>query len=248
MPTFVHGKNAALYIRDVQNKWRVISMFVQEVTLPTKIDTPETTTFGKGAKTVVPGIRDATFQVKGYFDATAIATAGGTGPAGPGIKDYAGIDVLLGGLMGYQATDGTFGPYPAVSNGVFTQAASDTTANATYSLNSDGTLQFYGGASTTAASYTTVGTSWLTAGQNLGQVIFGPQGDGGYLGNSAILPTAAQNALVKYMFDGVLSDYQIQAPVKNVVSFSATYQVNGPFLRDNTGTPAIAWPNIGSKI
>src|SRR5579859_5036190 len=114
---FVHGKNAALYIRDVQNKWRVISMFVQEVTMPVKIDTPETTTFGKGAKTVVPGIRDGTFQVKGYFDSSPIVTAGGTGPAGLGVIGYAGIDVLLGGLMGYQPTNGLFGPYLQVSSG-----------------------------------------------------------------------------------------------------------------------------------
>lgn len=252
---FVHGKNTSLYIRDVQNKWRVISMFVQEVDLPTKIDTPETTTFGKGAKTVVPGIRDATFQVKGYFDSSGITAGATTGPAGPGIKDYAGIDVLLGGLMGYQPTDGIFGPYLQVSTGVFTQAAADSTAPAAYTLNPDGTLQFYGGASTTSTSYSAVGTSWLTSGQTLGQVIVGPQGDGGYLGNNSVIPTTAQNNNVKYMFDGVLTDYQISSPVKNVVSISATFQVNGPFLRDSTGTAngygtaaAIAWPSIGSKI
>lgn len=223
-------------------------MFVQEVDLPTKIDTPETTTFGKGAKTVVPGIRDATFQVKGYFDAAAVVTSGSTGPAAPGILGYAGIDVLLGGLMGYQPTNGMFGPYVQVASGVFTQASANTTTPATYSLNTDGTLQYYGGSTLTATSYTTVGTTWLGTGQSLGQVIFGPQGDGGYLGNASILPTTAQNQLVKYMFDGVLSDYQIQAPVKNVVSFSATFQVNGPFLRDNTATPAIAWPPLANTM
>lgn len=236
---FVHGKNSSLYIRDVQNKWRVISMFVNSVTFPTKIDTPETTTYGKGAKTVVPGIRDGSFQVKGYFDSSAITTTGGTGPAGPGIIGYAGIDVLLGGLMGYQPTNGIFGPYLQVNTGVFSQAAANCTAPATYTLNADGTLDTY---------TVTANTSCL------GQVIFGPEGDGGYLGSTSgsagTIPysnaSAAQNAKVKYMFDGVLSDYQVEAPVKNVVSFSATFQVNGPFLRDNTTTPAIGWPLINS--
>lgn len=236
---FVHGKNAALYIRDVQNKWRVITMFVNDATFPTKIDTPDTTTFGKGAKTVIPGIRDATFQIKGLVDFTGIVSGGGTGPAGPGITGYAGIDVLLGGLMGYQPTNGMFGPYLQIANGVFTQAAANCTAPAPYTLNADGTLATY---TVTANTYT------------LGQVIFGPQGDGGYLGSSSGTAgpiaysnaSAAQNGNVKYMFDGVLNDYQISAPVKNAVSFSATFQVNGPFLRDSTTSPVIGWPILNS--
>ncbi len=248
---FVHGKNASLYLRDVQNKWRVVSMFVSDITFPTKIDTPETTTFGKGAKTVVPGIRDATFQVKGYFDSASILTAGTTGPAGPGVIGYAGMDVLLGGLMGYQPTNGFFGPYTQIATGVFTQAAPNSTAPAVYTLNADGTLATYGGVPT--------GTT-LTAGQTLPQIIFGPEGDGGYLGSTSGSAntyigysncTNAQLQKVKYAMDGVLMDYSITIPVKGIVGFSATWQVNGPFVRDNTaavGTsgPAIAWPQINS--
>lgn len=237
--SFVHGKNSALYLRDVQNKWRVFSFFVNDVTFPTKIDTPDTTTFGKGSKTVVPGIRDATFQIKGFFDSSPAATGVATGPSGPGILGYIGPDVVLGGLMGYQPTDGIFGPYLQVNTGVFAQAAPNCTQPAAYTLGADGTLATY---PVTAATTC------------LGQVIFAPEGDNGYLGNTSgaagPIPysnaIAAQNAKVKYMFDGVLNDYQISAPVKNVVSFSATFQVNGPFLRDSTVTPVIGFPLAGS--
>ncbi len=150
---FVHGKNTAISIRDSANTWRDMSVFLQEVSAPFKIDTPETTHFALGAKTYIAGLRDGSVSVKGMYDSTAT-----TGP-----------DVLFSGLLGTVPTTGIAG---------------------TTTVSVNGMIQF--------------------------------------------APSTAASPFVRYCFDAVLSDYSISAPVANVVSFTANFQISGAVTRDAT--------------
>jgi hypothetical protein len=67
---FRHGKNGVFKIGTLAAPTVVtdISTYCEEVSLPRKIDTAETTTFGAGAKTYVVGYPDATIAIKGKWD------------------------------------------------------------------------------------------------------------------------------------------------------------------------------------
>ena len=63
---FVHGKSAYF-----KNNSTDLSSYCDEVSLPRSIETAETTTFGKSAKTYITGLTDATISASGSWDATA---------------------------------------------------------------------------------------------------------------------------------------------------------------------------------
>lgn len=63
---FVHGKSAYFKINSTD-----LSSYCDEVSLPRSIETAETTTFGKSAKTYITGLTDATISASGSWDATA---------------------------------------------------------------------------------------------------------------------------------------------------------------------------------
>jgi hypothetical protein len=67
---FRHGKNGVFKLGTFAVPGTVtdISTYCDEVSLPRKIDTAETTTFGAGAKTYVVGYPDATITLKGKWD------------------------------------------------------------------------------------------------------------------------------------------------------------------------------------
>ncbi len=50
-----------------------LSGYLTDATMDAAVDTAETTTFGKSAKTYIPGIRDNTFSASGHYDPTATA-------------------------------------------------------------------------------------------------------------------------------------------------------------------------------
>lgn len=81
MPTFTHGKNA-LVLMDGRN----MSEFFSTATTSGSADTAEVTTFGASSKAYIPGVKDATVSVEGYFaggvdevDQTLGAVTGGDG-------------------------------------------------------------------------------------------------------------------------------------------------------------------------
>lgn len=103
---FRHGKNGVFKLGTAAAPTTLtdISSNCEEVSLPRKVDTSETTTFGAGAKTYVVGYPDATISVKGKWDAAldaALAAAVGFdtplafehGPEGPatGRVRYSGL-------------------------------------------------------------------------------------------------------------------------------------------------------------
>lgn len=66
MPTFTHGKNAKVLANGYD-----VSAYFNSVTASGMSDTAEVTTFGAGSKAYIPGTKDATFSVEGYYSKTA---------------------------------------------------------------------------------------------------------------------------------------------------------------------------------
>jgi hypothetical protein len=66
MPTFTHGKNATVLANGYN-----LSPYFNSVTASGSSDTAEVSTFGNASKAYIPGMRDATFSVEGYYDASA---------------------------------------------------------------------------------------------------------------------------------------------------------------------------------
>lgn len=81
---FRHGKNAVFKVDNNGGTLTDISAYCDEVSLPRSIETGETTTYGKTAKTYIVGLTDATISVSGKWDAT--------------------LDAHLAGILGQDAT------------------------------------------------------------------------------------------------------------------------------------------------
>jgi len=75
MPTFRHGKNATFKLGTTGTPTVLadISTTVDSVSFPRQMDLAETTTFGAGARTYIPGFPNQTFSISGKFDATTDA-------------------------------------------------------------------------------------------------------------------------------------------------------------------------------
>lgn len=69
-PTFLHGKEAQVYITDSGGTERELSSYGVSVTFSRDIDTAEASTFGDDDKVYVVGLKDATFTLEGRLDAT----------------------------------------------------------------------------------------------------------------------------------------------------------------------------------
>lgn len=81
---FRHGKNAVFKVDNSGGTLTDISAYCDEVSLPRSIETGETTTYGKTAKTYIVGLTDATISVSGKWDST--------------------VDAHLAGILGQDAT------------------------------------------------------------------------------------------------------------------------------------------------
>lgn len=81
---FRHGKNAVFKIDNSGGTLQDISAYLNEASLPRSIETGETTTFGKSAKTYITGLTDATISLSGNFDSA--------------------VDAILAGILGQDAT------------------------------------------------------------------------------------------------------------------------------------------------
>lgn len=66
MPTFTHGKNAKVLANGYD-----LSAYFSSANASGAADTAEVTTFGNDSKAYIPGVKDGTFSVEGYYDATA---------------------------------------------------------------------------------------------------------------------------------------------------------------------------------
>ena len=99
---FVHGKSA-----NFQLAANDLSAYCDQVSLPRSIETAETTTFGKSAKTYITGLSDATISVSGNWDSamdaivaplvgSATAQAWIVGPAGSTVGNvkYTGNGII----------------------------------------------------------------------------------------------------------------------------------------------------------
>jgi hypothetical protein len=62
MPTFTHGKNARVYGNGYD-----LSGFFSTVTVSGEAETAEVTTLGNDDKVYIPGLRDATISLEGYY-------------------------------------------------------------------------------------------------------------------------------------------------------------------------------------
>lgn len=70
MPTFYHGKDAAVYITDSGGTERNLTDVSTSVGLPVEVETAEVTTFNDDDKVYVTGLRDRTISLEGKWDAT----------------------------------------------------------------------------------------------------------------------------------------------------------------------------------
>lgn len=68
---FVHGKGSVFWYHDSGGVLRDLSAFVKGVDFGADRDLSETTTMGKDSKTYIPGLRDATISIEGFYDSTA---------------------------------------------------------------------------------------------------------------------------------------------------------------------------------
>lgn len=67
MPTFTHGKDARILANGYD-----LSSYFNSLSVSGSSDTAEVSTFNSGgSKSYIPGMKDATFSVEGYYDATA---------------------------------------------------------------------------------------------------------------------------------------------------------------------------------
>lgn len=85
---FSHGKDIVVFLDGIN-----ISSYFKDITAGQEVDTPEVTTFGKTARVYIPGLKDDTVSLGGYFD-------GGTGA----IEEI--LEPLLGNATGAILTVG----------------------------------------------------------------------------------------------------------------------------------------------
>ena len=74
---FRHGKSAVFKVDNSGGTLTDISAYLNEISFPQSIETAETTTYGKSAKTYIVGLSDATISVSGVWDATVDAHLSG---------------------------------------------------------------------------------------------------------------------------------------------------------------------------
>jgi hypothetical protein len=67
---FRHGKGAAFKLDNSSGSLVDLSAYIDEVGFPQSVETGETTTFGKTAKTYIVGLTDSTLSVNGKWDST----------------------------------------------------------------------------------------------------------------------------------------------------------------------------------
>ena len=70
MPTFYHGKDAAVFITDSGGTERNLTDVATSVGIPVEVETAEVTTFNDDDKVYVTGLRDRTISLEGKWDAT----------------------------------------------------------------------------------------------------------------------------------------------------------------------------------
>lgn len=71
MPTFTHGSYAELGLDPAGGtSYTDVSEYLNDMSPSQDIDAAETTTFGNGTKTYIPGLEDATFSLSGFWDPT----------------------------------------------------------------------------------------------------------------------------------------------------------------------------------
>jgi len=66
MPTFTHGKSAKVFANGYD-----LSAYFSAASTSGSGETAEVTTFGNNSKAYIAGLKDATFSVEGYYDATS---------------------------------------------------------------------------------------------------------------------------------------------------------------------------------
>lgn len=72
---FQHGKNGKFYVWDAAGACQDLSGDANSITMSWTRDNPETTTFGFDSVQRIAGIRDATFQGAGLYNACATLAA-----------------------------------------------------------------------------------------------------------------------------------------------------------------------------
>ena len=70
MPTFFHGKDAAVYVTDSGGSERNLTDYATSVGLPVEVETAEVSTLGDDDKVYVTGLRDRTISIEGKWDGT----------------------------------------------------------------------------------------------------------------------------------------------------------------------------------
>lgn len=70
MATFIHGKDAEVYITDSGGTERNFTAYVTSVGIPVEVETSEVTTLNDDDKVYVTGMRDRTISIEGKWDAT----------------------------------------------------------------------------------------------------------------------------------------------------------------------------------
>lgn len=87
---FRHGKNTSFKVDNSGGSLTDISAYLTEVGFPQTIETAETTTYGKSAKTYIVGLSDSTISISGNFDST--------------------VDAHLAGIKGVETVSFEYGP------------------------------------------------------------------------------------------------------------------------------------------
>lgn len=67
---FVHGKNSYFQLDSSAGALVTLSTYMNSTDFEEKLDTPETTTYGKSAKTFIAGLTDGSCSIGGLWDPT----------------------------------------------------------------------------------------------------------------------------------------------------------------------------------
>lgn len=68
--SFSHGKSAVVKLDNPAGSITAITSYCNKSGFNRSADVAETTVMGLNSKTYVPGLKDATFSIEGYFDGT----------------------------------------------------------------------------------------------------------------------------------------------------------------------------------
>jgi len=163
---FIHGKNTKVYYDEYD-----FTQYFDQATVQMNADTAETSVFGKNSKEYIPGLKDATLALEGFFDGSAnavdeefFAILGGAGNL---FSVYPPGDTVGNAGYAMKAIETAYGTLPTTDSAVRTSMAAQADGTAAervlsmHALGAESASDWTGTASDNSAASTTGGSAYL---------------------------------------------------------------------------------------